>query len=287
VPDHPDREDLAAWQAGALDEPDRDRTASHVAGCPDCGRVVGALGRVRQRLALLDEPELPAGFHDRLAAAVDAERAWQVPRQRPAWYRRPAAWGAAAAVLLFVAGIFSLIRLSNESGSTGSGAATAAPLGNQGDGGYGNGAAGMVPGAPPAPLLVVRVPGEFSPTRLRNAVRASPTALRALRLAERAAPVQPGTVQRAESQPDTRMSGSGASRQPSLAPADQACVDRVAPPGGVRPALIADTRYQGRPARVLVAYVGDSTRLARFWVFPDGGCGRAPLTSGTADLGTG
>jgi anti-sigma factor ChrR (cupin superfamily) len=61
VRDHPDREQLAAWQAGELGEPDRGRTAAHLAGCGACASVVTDLERARQGLATLVEPDLPAG----------------------------------------------------------------------------------------------------------------------------------------------------------------------------------------------------------------------------------
>jgi Putative zinc-finger len=73
VPHHPDSEQLAAFQAGDGDRRQRAEVEAHLAGCPACAEAVAAVDRARDQLALLQEPELPAGLHDRLAAAVDAE----------------------------------------------------------------------------------------------------------------------------------------------------------------------------------------------------------------------
>ena len=101
MPHHPDQEQLAALQAGDGDRRQRAQVAAHVAGCPTCAEVVAAVEQARTRLALLGEPELPTGLHERLTAAVGAEATRVVrPARRPAWYRRPAAWGAAAAAIL-------------------------------------------------------------------------------------------------------------------------------------------------------------------------------------------
>ena len=138
--DHPDHEQLAAFQAGDGDRRQRADVEAHLAGCPSCTEVVASVERARGRLTLLEEPDPPPGLHDRLAAAVEAEAASSAaattpprlrragaratadgtpgaeaegragaagrsrverPRERPLpWYRRPVAWGAAAALLL-------------------------------------------------------------------------------------------------------------------------------------------------------------------------------------------
>ncbi len=41
-PVHPDREELAAWQAGASADPERARTEAHLAGCADCAGAVAS-----------------------------------------------------------------------------------------------------------------------------------------------------------------------------------------------------------------------------------------------------
>jgi anti-sigma factor RsiW len=75
VPDHPDAEQLAAFEAGDGDRRQRAAVEAHLAGCPACAEAVASVDQARGQLALLEEPELPAGLHDRLAAAVDAEAA--------------------------------------------------------------------------------------------------------------------------------------------------------------------------------------------------------------------
>src|SRR4029453_14889171 len=94
--DHPDHEQLAAFQAGDGDRRQRADVEAHLAGCPSCAEVVAAVGGARGRLALLEDPALPPGLHDRLAAAVEAEAARAAPdgpaprdRRRPGG--RPAA----------------------------------------------------------------------------------------------------------------------------------------------------------------------------------------------------
>jgi hypothetical protein len=75
VPDHPDAEQLAAFEAGDGDRRQLAAVEAHLAGCPACAEAVASVDQARGQLALLEEPELPAGLHDRLAAAVDAEAA--------------------------------------------------------------------------------------------------------------------------------------------------------------------------------------------------------------------
>jgi hypothetical protein len=72
VPDHPDREQLAAFQAGDGDRRQRAWVEAHLAGCRSCAEVVAAVEQARARLGLLEEPQLPTGLHERLGAAVAA-----------------------------------------------------------------------------------------------------------------------------------------------------------------------------------------------------------------------
>lgn len=279
--DHPDHEELAAWQAGALDEPDQGRTAAHVAGCPDCGAVVGALEGVRQRLAVLDEPELPAGLHDRLVAVVESEQARRAPRPRPAWYQRPATWSAAAAVLLFVAGAFGFTRLATSRDDSGGGGASAAHAPAQAEGGEerGTAGAGVTEGrADEGGLTEVPLPGEFSPVRLRVAMSVNTNARNALREARSSGQI----LQSGKDNGLGKTMQRSAAGQAALPPADQACIDRIASAGMVRPAFVATSASNGRPVKILVAYVGDPPREVRYWAFPETGCIGAPLFSGVA-----
>jgi hypothetical protein len=84
VTDHPDREQLAAFQAGDGDRRQRAGVEAHLAGCSSCAEVVAAVARARGRLAVLEEPDLPPGLHDRLSAAVQREAAEAAERPEPA-----------------------------------------------------------------------------------------------------------------------------------------------------------------------------------------------------------
>jgi anti-sigma factor ChrR (cupin superfamily) len=85
--DHPDQEQLAAFQAGDGDRRQRAEVEAHLAGCPSCAEVVASVEGARGRLALLEEPDLPPGLHDRLAAAVDAEAARSAADRTPSRLR--------------------------------------------------------------------------------------------------------------------------------------------------------------------------------------------------------
>jgi hypothetical protein len=291
VPDHPDHEELAAWQAGALDEPNQGRTAAHVADCPECRAVVGTVEGVRRQLAVLDEPELPAGLHDRLIAAVESDQEPEslparraARRQRPAWYRRPATWSAAAAVLLFAAGVFGLAQLGGggggeEAGGGGAPASASAPAARPGPGGRQPDAASDAAGAGRAGgAALLRLPGEFSPAMLQAALRNNASAREALRRAQ-ASTLQSGKESERELGP--MMSRGPAAGSPL--PPDRACTDRIRSAGQVRPVLVATGTSNGRQIKILVAYVGDPPGRLRYWTFPATGCVGAPLSEGGLD----
>jgi hypothetical protein len=277
VRDHPDREQLAAWQAGELGEPDRARTADHLAGCGACATVVAEIEHARHGLALLVDPELPAGFHERLVAAVDREapspgRPVELARRRRSpWHQRPATWAAAAALLLFVVGAVGLVNLVDRSGSD---TTAAAPGSRQEESGGGGGADAQAPSAaaPGGRLPVVMMTGEFSPERLPEAFTADSGA-------------GPGPLSNSGA---TRAAPQGAygertDNQAKLAPDQQACVDRaVAKAGGTSlvPSFFVETLYQGKPARVLVATVPSVPNQARYFVFPGGDCSIPPVAQG-------
>ena len=75
MPDHPDQEQLAAYQAGDVDRRERLDVEAHLAACPSCAELVASVGRARGSLALLEEPDLPPGLHDRLTAALESSTA--------------------------------------------------------------------------------------------------------------------------------------------------------------------------------------------------------------------
>jgi Putative zinc-finger len=207
VPDHPDREQLAAFQAGDGDRRQRAQVQAHLAGCPSCAQVVVSVEQARRRLAVLEEPDLPPGLHDRLAAAVEAEAAQPAPATRPApwyrrrsagrphahtspgrrdarpapWYRRPVAWGAAAALLLAALIVPFLDRSSGNLTTAGGGAGDSSQ-----EAATASGAAGSVP--------VIRIPGEVSVATVRSRLATDRRAKDALDAASAApGPSAPGS----------------------------------------------------------------------------------------------
>jgi hypothetical protein len=151
VPDHPDHEQLAAYQAGDGDRRRLAAVEAHLAGCPSCAEVVASVERARGRLALLAEPDLPSGLHDRLATALDAEAA-KAPATRPA----PRAGGLGHSVAgsrrerSATGSDGSVGRRPRRAGSGGGGAVPGAPrAGSEGG--------GAVPGARPVPWYRRRV----------------------------------------------------------------------------------------------------------------------------------
>jgi Putative zinc-finger len=208
VPDHPDQEQLAAYQAGDVDRRERLDVEAHLAACPSCAELVASVGRARGSLALLEEPDLPPGLHDRLTTAVEAEaaaravadgaapaagrlgsrrragsgngsapqRSGEADREprvlRPApWYRRPVAWGAAAALILAALVVPLLTQ--------GGGLRTTAG-GDTGAGGGAQEAATTQGQVAPSNLPVFRVKGEVTPETVRNRLETDPRAKAAL-----------------------------------------------------------------------------------------------------------
>jgi hypothetical protein len=278
VPDHPDPEQLAALQAGDGDRRQRAQVADHVAGCPSCAEVVAAVEQARTRLTLLGEPELPAGLHDRLAAAVGAEAARAGrPARRPAWYRRPAAWGAAAAAVLLAALAVPLLNqpggLTPASGGAGGGAAQEEPMAGGADTGQTD------TGATASGLPVLRLGGEISARRLRVALGNDPAAKQAYRRAIERARVRADGL-KGEAATDSRQAtpSPAAPASPSTT-APQPCLAAATARAG-RPlvaAFLVEGDYRGRPATVLVTTVAGDPDRADMWVFPRGNCSGAPL----------
>jgi hypothetical protein len=286
-PDHPDHEQLAALQAGDGDRRQRARVAAHVAGCPSCAEVVAAVERARGGLALLGEPELPAGLHDRLAEAVAAEAARAGPRRPPAWYRRPAAWGAAAALLLAAIAVPLLGRSVGD-----------VTTASRGAGGGAEGAA-QTAAAPQADTAagvpVLRLAEEITPQRLRAALARDPAASQAFgRAAAEAArsnlkgEAQPGGRQTTPTPappaapgaatPGAAAPGAPAAPGPAVA---RACLAAAAAQAGrpLVPAFVAEGRFRGRPATVLVTSAAGDPDRAELWAFPAGNCSAPPFAT--------
>ena len=316
MPDHPDHEQLAAFQAGDGDRRQRAAVEAHLAGCPSCAELVASVERARGRLALLEEPDLPPGLHDRLAAAVEAEAAGSaadrpLPRlRRPAvrsavdssaapapagarrqaggraagrdrpvpWYRRPVAWGAAAALLLAALVAVPLLDRSTEL-STASGGAGGGQAAQEAGGDAAAGGAGTLP--------VLRIPGEVTAAAIRARLATDYRARLALEgtplsppETQPAAPVQPqqgadSTSEGFRSSAPTPQTGS-ASVQGCLVAATAAADPAIRP---LNPAFYVEGTYKGRQATVLVTTSTTPSGRADLWIFPRNDCSSAPLAT--------
>ena len=313
-PDHPDREQLAAFQAGDGERRQRSEVEAHLAGCPSCAEVVASVARARNGLALLEEPALPAGLHDRLAAAVEAEAPADLPARRrrlaaPAaggltaarrrreaaheatelpgsprpeaspevlrptpWYRRPVAWGAAAALLLAAL----VVPFLDQSGTMTSAERDAAGSASQEGGG---GAA--------APLPVIRIPGEVTAAKVEARLAADRRAKAALDAAGGGAaadqPAPPGDSLSREFGQQEAAPSSAPARQADTAllasclPAATGVADPAARP--LTPAFFVEGTYQGREATILVTTSASPPNRVDLWVFPRNNCSAPPLAT--------
>jgi Putative zinc-finger len=304
-PDHPDREQLAAFQAGDGERRQRLEVEAHLAGCPSCAEVVASVARARSGLALLEEPALPAGLHDRLAAAVEAEAA-QVAADLPAsrrrrhsapatgdlsaarrpevspevlrptpWYRRPVAWGAAAALLL-AALVVPFLDQSGTMTSADRDAAGGAAQEAATEGGGGT-----------APLPVIRIPGEVTVAKVQATLAADRRARTALDAAGGGAPADQaappsGSLSREYAQQEAARSGAPAPHADtallaSCLPAATGVADPAARP--LTPAFFVEGTYQGRQATILVTTSTSPPRRVDLWVFPRNDCSAPPLAT--------
>ena len=289
MPDHPDHEQLAAFQAGDGERRQLADVGAHLAGCPSCAEVVASVERARGRLALLGEPDLPPGLHDRLAAALVAEAAQPVtsgprgspaPRSRPVpWYRRRVAWGAAAALLLAALVAVPLLDQSSDLNTAGGagGGQTAQDLASPE-------AAGAVP--------LIRVPGEISAATVRARLAGDSRAKAALDSAtagaQAATPGGSRGAAGATESPGQTVGGmrpsAPASPAGSAAASLQACLPAAAAAAGpaarpLTPALYLEGSYQGRAATVLVTASGGQPGRVDLWVFPRDRCSGPPLAT--------
>jgi anti-sigma factor RsiW len=271
VPDHPDHEQLAAFQAGDVDRRERLDVEAHLAGCASCAELVASVGHARASLALLEEPDLPPGLHDRLAAAVAAEPAPAAAGQaatparrarRPAtpWYRRPVAWGAAAALL--VAAL--VIPFLNQSGPhvTTAGSDT-------------DTAGGAREAATPAPaaaanLPVFRVQGEVTAATVRDRLDTDSRAKAALDSAASRTPQAARAQGERTFSPDAGGPSADAPQLQPCLPAATAAADPATRP--LAPAFFIEGTYQGRAATILVTTSTPQPNRVDLWVFPRNSC---------------
>jgi hypothetical protein len=318
VPDHPDHEQLAAFQAGDGDRRQLADLQAHLAGCPSCAEMVASVERARRRLALLEEPDLPPGLHDRLAAALDAEAA-RAPLERPAsrfgraaarsgtdraparagsprpvarsrpvpWYGRRVAWGAAAALLLAALVAVPLLDRSSDLGTAG---------GAGGGGAAQDLASPEAAGAGTVPVL--RVPGEISAATVRARLAADTRAKAALdaagaRGAQATPPAEPGGTAGGTQTPGGSEGTAGATQSParpgggaaaSGAAALRSCLsaataEAIPATRPLAPAFFLEGRYRGRQATVLVTASTGQPGRVDLWVFPRGTCSGPPLAT--------
>jgi hypothetical protein len=289
-PDHPDREQLAAFQAGDGERRRRLEVEAHLAGCPSCAEVVASVARARSGLALLEEPVLPAGLHDRVAAAVEAEAA-QAAAELPAsrrpeaspevlrptpWYRRPVAWGAAAALLLAAL----VVPFLDQSGTMTSADRDAAGTASQEAATEGGGGA--------APLPVIRIPGEVTAAKVQATLTADRRAKTALDAAggggtpaDQAAPPS-GSLSREFGQQEAARSSTPAPQAhtallASCLPAATGDADAATRP--LTPAFFVEGTYQGREATILVTTSASPPGRVDLWVFPRHDCSAPPVAT--------
>lgn len=276
--DHPDHEQLVAFQAGDVDRRERIDVEAHLAGCSSCAELVASVGRARGSLTLLEEPDLPPGLHDRLAAAVEAEVAADgreedgtrdgtpEPRVlRPApWYRRPAAWGAAAALLLAAL----VIPFLNQSGSD---------LDTTAVGDAGGGAAQEATTPAPAAagdLPVFRVAGEVTVDTVRTRLDTDAQAKGAL---NRAASPQAADQAEGGYRSSAGAASADARELQSCLTAATAAANTATRP--LSPAFFIEGTYKGREATILVTTSTTQPGRVDLWVFPRDDCTAPPLTT--------
>jgi anti-sigma factor RsiW len=283
LPDHPDHEQLAAFQAGDVDRRERTDVEAHLAGCPSCAELVASVGRARGSLALLEEPDLPPGLHDRLAAAVSAEAevaAAPEPRRegaapgaqilRPApWYRRPAAWGAAAALLLAALVVPFLNQSSGDLDTTAGGGGSAGQEAATPD--------LAAPGpAAAAGLPVFRIPGEVTAGTVRARLGTDARAKAALDSAAGAGAPQ-ASDQGGAFRSSAQTPSATAQQLQSCLPAATADADPAIRP--LAPAFFIEGTYKGRDATILVTTSTPQPDRVDLWVFPRDDCGSPPLAT--------
>ena len=291
-PDHPDHEQLAAFEAGDGDRRERAGVAAHLAGCPSCAEVVASVERVRSRLALLEEPDLPPGLHDRLAAAVDAE-ATQAGARLPA--RGPAAGHESAlpARPPGTAAPWPGARPPPSSSPPWSSPSSTSPA-----------ATSPPPAAAPAPTWPRRPPAPAgspcSASRARSRRQRSspgwPPTARPRRPSTPPPPAPPAARPPPATAPPHRpprprprdgdeayrssapapQAAATADLQPCL-PAAAAAADPATRP--LVPAFYLQGTYQGRPATVLVTTSNGQPGRVDLWVFPRDNCSPPPLAT--------
>ncbi len=116
----PNHELLVTYLYDECDQAERESIAAHMALCASCAEEVQGLRDARVHLAAWSPPALPLGFQ---LTRTEAEAPAEVLRP-PAWWSRPLpAWAqAAAAVVIFAAGMSAGAFRSSDTGERAAGA---------------------------------------------------------------------------------------------------------------------------------------------------------------------
>lgn len=247
--DHPDDQQLAAFEAGELGRRERARLEAHLGACADCAALLTAAEQASHLLAALPlEPELPPGLHQRLSAAVERElattgngeaaaargqlvgepeqEARRMPPSRrsrpsrqgraPAWYRRRGALGllgAAAALLLLVALVPQLHLGGSRKAATSAASGAAHPA---------SGAAPLAgaagPGSLTHALAAINAPGGFSAQDLRARLASDSSVRAAFSAAARSVAPAPGSAGPKSASPPQAEAGSSTATAPPAGP---------------------------------------------------------------------
>jgi len=103
------RGELVAYHFGSVEPSARDRVEAHLLECPDCLRGYLALKREIETAQAAPAPSQAARDRLRRAVAQEVGRRAARPAAQPAWWRRPLAFGfaaaSAAAVMLAVVSV--------------------------------------------------------------------------------------------------------------------------------------------------------------------------------------
>jgi hypothetical protein len=189
-----------------------------------------------------------------------------VPRPTP-WYRRPAAWGAAAALLLAAL----VVPFLNQSTSR------TTAVGDAGGSGAAQEAATPAPSFATAGLPVFRVPGEVTVGTVRDRLRTDARAKAALDSAASGAPQAAGDLDQGATRSSARARVPEALKLQSCLPAAAATADPATLP--LVPAFFIEGTYQGRDATILVTTSTPQPDRVDLWVFPRGDCSSAILAT--------
>jgi hypothetical protein len=269
---HVDAEALALCREGMLGRRATARVRAHLSSCSRCAEIDAGLAAVPALLALTGAPPMPAELATRLEAIIAAEATARaadagVPaaasapgdspasgvhplRGRPGGARKVLAFAAAAVVVVGGGGGYLLSRLPSGSGASSSSAA--APATAEGPAAR----AGAQPNAVTGGGLTVISSGtDYRPGRLAAQV--------ATVLARYAAPVAGAHMSAPASQTPASQTPAKQVQQPSRIAALPGCVARIA--AGRQPRLVDESRYDGRPATIIVL-AGTGRAPAQVWV---------------------